>query len=150
MLTGTTLTKPSLRLHTMTVSSTSGIQRLMHLHRNIRNPTFTKLMNCCTHQNKHQGRTSHKIRYSAVNSSQKKRWICQLPLVRLNECCFVYIPDYVVAKSHSIVCLFIICANNSHIHIKTLNYTTNTPACFGVSAPSSGSYDIAFDKVIKY
>jgi hypothetical protein len=90
MSTGTTLTKPSLRLHMMTVSSTSGIQRLMLLHRNLRNLTFTKLMNCCTHQNKQQSRTSRNIRYSAVNSSQKKRWICQLPLVRLNKCCCVY------------------------------------------------------------
>jgi hypothetical protein len=30
-----------------------------------------------------------------------------------------------------------------------LNYITNTPICIGASAPSSGSFDIAFAKVIK-
>jgi hypothetical protein len=120
MSTGTTLTKPSLRLRTMTVSSTSGIQRLIHLHRNLRNQTFTKLMNCCTHRNKHQGRISRNIQFSAVSSSQKKRWICQLPLVRLNECCFVYTTYCVVARSNSIFCLFITCTNNYHIHITYL------------------------------
>ena len=102
MSAGTTLMKPSLRLHTMTVSSTSGIQRLTQLHRNLRNPTFTKLMNCCTHQNRHKSRIFRNIQYSAVSSSQKKRWISQLPLVRLNECRFVYIPDCVAGRSHSI------------------------------------------------
>jgi hypothetical protein len=96
MSTGTTLTRPSLHLHMMTVSSTSGIQRLMHLHRNLRNLTFAKLMNCCTRRNKHKSRISRNIRYSAANSSQKQRWIYQLPLVRLNGCCFVYILDCVI------------------------------------------------------
>jgi hypothetical protein len=31
-----------------------------------------------------------------------------------------------------------------------LNYTANTPTCFGASALSSGNFDIAFAKVIKY
>jgi len=29
-------------------------------------------------------------------------------------------------------------------------YVTNAPKCFGASAPSSGSFDIAFAKLIKY
>jgi len=33
---------------------------------------------------------------------------------------------------------------------KTLNYITNAPTCFGTSAPSSGSFNIASLKVIKY
>jgi hypothetical protein len=36
------------------------------------------------------------------------------------------------------------------IYIKILNYITNAPTRFGVSAPSSGSFDIVFAKVIKY
>jgi len=36
-----------------------------------------------------------------------------------------------------------------HIYI-VLNYITNAPTCLGASAPSSGSFDIAFAKVIKY
>ena len=39
---------------------------------------------------------------------------------------------------------------NAHICITTLNYITDTPTCFGASAPSSGRFDIAFAKVIKY
>jgi hypothetical protein len=30
------------------------------------------------------------------------------------------------------------------------NYITNVPTCFGASAPSSGSFDIALPKVTKY
>ena len=107
--------KPSHPLHTMTVSSTSGIRRLMHLHRNLKNPAFAKLMNCCTHQNKRQSRISRNIRYSAVGSSQKKRWICQLPLVSLNERCFVYIMDRVVAGSGSIFCITVHQPVPSHV-----------------------------------
>jgi SUMO ligase MMS21 Smc5/6 complex component len=39
---------------------------------------------------------------------------------------------------------------HTHIYIKILNYITNAPTCFGASAPSSGSFDVAFVKVIKY
>ena len=40
---------------------------------------------------------------------------------------------------------------HTHINIyKILNYTTNSPTCFGTSAPSSGRFDIAFAEVIKY
>jgi len=35
-------------------------------------------------------------------------------------------------------------------HIKILYYVTNTPTCFGAFAPSVGSFDSAFAKVIKY
>ena len=103
MLTGMTLTKPSLHLHTMTVSSTSGTQRPIHLHRNIKNLTFAKLMNFCTHQNKQRNRISRNIRYSAVNSSQKKIWICLLLLVSLSECCFVYMTDSVIVMTSVVV-----------------------------------------------
>jgi len=37
-----------------------------------------------------------------------------------------------------------------YIHIYILNYITNAATCFDISAPSSGSFDIAFAKVIKY
>jgi hypothetical protein len=37
-----------------------------------------------------------------------------------------------------------------YIYIKVLNYITNAPTCFSSSAPSSGSFDIAFAEVIKY
>jgi len=37
-----------------------------------------------------------------------------------------------------------------YIYIKTLNYITNAPTCFGVAAPFSGRFDIVFAKVIKY
>ena len=37
-----------------------------------------------------------------------------------------------------------------HIYITILNYTTNSPTCFGASAPSSGSFDIVFTKVKKH
>jgi hypothetical protein len=37
-----------------------------------------------------------------------------------------------------------------YIYIKILNYVTNSPTCVGVSAPSSGSFDIAFAKLIKH
>jgi len=41
---------------------------------------------------------------------------------------------------------------HTHIYIciKILNYITNAPTCFGAIAPSSGSFDIAFGKVMKY
>jgi len=38
---------------------------------------------------------------------------------------------------------------DTHIYIKTLNYITNAPTCFAVSAPSPGSFDIAFDESYK-
>jgi hypothetical protein len=34
-----------------------------------------------------------------------------------------------------------------YIYITTLNYITNAPTCFGASAPSAGSFDIAFVKL---
>ena len=37
-----------------------------------------------------------------------------------------------------------------YIYITILNNTTDAPTCFGVSASSAGSFDIAFAKVIKY
>ena len=37
-----------------------------------------------------------------------------------------------------------------YIYIYILNYITNAPTCFGACAPSSGSFDIVFDKVIKH
>jgi len=37
-----------------------------------------------------------------------------------------------------------------YIYIKILNYITNAPTCFSASAPSSGSFDIVFAKIIKY
>jgi len=120
MSTGTTLTRHSLRLRTMTVSSISDIQRPMHLHRNLRNRTFTKRMNCCTRQNTHRSRISLNIRYSAVNSSQKKRWICRFPLVRLNKFCCVYIKSCVLALSVCSVCLLFvptIAHTHTHTHI---------------------------------
>ena len=53
------------------------------------------------------------------------------------------------------VCLFV--PTNTHTHTHTHNiytepfhYNTDAPTCFGSSAPSSGSFDIAFDEVIKY
>jgi hypothetical protein len=41
---------------------------------------------------------------------------------------------------------------NVHTFIKILNYITKRSfsTCFGASAPSSGSSDTAFPKVIKY
>jgi len=38
----------------------------------------------------------------------------------------------------------------SNLYIKILNYVTLAPTCLGASAPSSGSCDIAFAKVMKY
>jgi hypothetical protein len=35
-----------------------------------------------------------------------------------------------------------------HIYTKVLSYITNAPLCFSTSAPSSGSFDISFAKVI--
>jgi hypothetical protein len=46
--------------------------------------------------------------------------------------------------------LFIFLPTNVHIYIEILNYITNAPTCFGASAPSYGSFHIAFAKVIKY
>ena len=37
-----------------------------------------------------------------------------------------------------------------YAYIEILNYITNAPTCFSASAPSSGSFDIAFVKVIRY
>ena len=37
-----------------------------------------------------------------------------------------------------------------YIYIYILNYITNDPTCFDASAPSSGSFDIEFSKVIDY
>jgi len=38
-----------------------------------------------------------------------------------------------------------------YIYIKILlHYITNAPTCFGTSVPPSGSFNIVFDKVIKY
>jgi len=71
-----------------------------------------------------------------------------------------------VTKTHKIfLCFYVHTVNvyslfvptNAHTHtqthicvyIKTLNYIINAPTCFGASALSSGSYDIAFAKVIK-
>ena len=39
---------------------------------------------------------------------------------------------------------------HTHICIKISSYITYAPTCFGASAPSSRSFDIAFAKVIKY
>ena len=39
---------------------------------------------------------------------------------------------------------------NKFVYINILNYITNCPTCFGVLAPSSGSFDVAFAKVMKY
>jgi len=36
------------------------------------------------------------------------------------------------------------------MYFKISNYITDTPTCFGASAPSSRSFDIVFVKVIKY
>jgi hypothetical protein len=38
----------------------------------------------------------------------------------------------------------------THFNKYILNYITNAPTCFGASAPSAGSCDIAFAKVTKY
>jgi hypothetical protein len=48
--------------------------------------------------------------------------------------------------------IFIICYlyQQMHIYIKILNYITNAPTYFSSSTPPSGSFDIAFDKVMKY
>jgi hypothetical protein len=52
------------------------------------------------------------------------------------------------------VLLFIIYYLYQQMHIdiyfKILNCITNAPTCFDASAPSYGSFDIAFAKVIKY
>ena len=37
-----------------------------------------------------------------------------------------------------------------YIYIKIFNYIESASTYFGASAPSSGSFDIAFDKVINY
>ena len=37
-----------------------------------------------------------------------------------------------------------------YIYIKILNCVTDAPTCFGASAPSSGSFEFVFAKVIKY
>ena len=34
--------------------------------------------------------------------------------------------------------------------MKILNFVTNAPTCFGAFAPSSGRFDVAFAKVVKY
>jgi len=51
------------------------------------------------------------------------------------------------------LCIFIVyylfVPTNAHIYIKISNYITNASTCSDVSAPSSGSFDIAFAKVIK-
>ena len=36
------------------------------------------------------------------------------------------------------------------VYITALNYITNAPTCFNASAPSSGSFDIAFAEVKQY
>jgi hypothetical protein len=36
-----------------------------------------------------------------------------------------------------------------YIYVKILIYITNAPTCFGASAPSSWSFDIAFAEGIK-
>jgi hypothetical protein len=47
-------------------------------------------------------------------------------------------------------CLFVPTNAYIYTYIKILNYITNAPKCFGAYAPSSGSFDIAFAKVINY
>jgi hypothetical protein len=37
----------------------------------------------------------------------------------------------------------------TNAYIKILNYITSASTYFGASAPSSGTFDIAFDKVIR-
>jgi len=37
-----------------------------------------------------------------------------------------------------------------YIYIRISNYITKAPTCFGASAPSSGSFDNAFAKVVRY
>ena len=39
---------------------------------------------------------------------------------------------------------------HTHTHTHISNYITNVPTCFGASAPSAGSFDIAFATVVKY
>jgi len=39
---------------------------------------------------------------------------------------------------------------HTHIYIYIYNYITNTATYFGASGPSSGSFRIAFGKVIKF
>jgi len=39
---------------------------------------------------------------------------------------------------------------NAYIHIKILNYITGAPTGFGAFAQSSGSFDTAYAKVIRY
>ena len=55
-----------------------------------------------------------------------------------------------MARSNT--CIFIlstICTNKcTNIYFKILNYITDAPTCFDASAQSSGSFDIAFGKVI--
>jgi hypothetical protein len=57
-----------------------------------------------------------------------------------------------VLVKHDNKLLFIVCTNKYtyDVYNKISNYITNAPTCFGASALSSGSFDIAFAKVIKY
>jgi len=50
-------------------------------------------------------------------------------------------------KSLFIVYLLFV-LTNTYTHIKILNYITSAPTGFSVSAPPSGSFDIAFAKGI--
>jgi hypothetical protein len=57
--------------------------------------------------------------------------------------------------THRTFLLFIICINkcthtHMYIHTKIPNYITDAATCFSTSAPSSGSFDIAFAEVINY
>ena len=54
-----------------------------------------------------------------------------------------------------IACIFIVyyllvVLTNVYIFIKILNHITNAPTRFGAPTPPSGSFDIAFTKVINY
>jgi len=52
----------------------------------------------------------------------------------------LFVPTNAHINTHTYIC----------IYIKTSNYITKAPICFGASASSSRSFDIAFAKVIKY
>jgi len=55
---------------------------------------------------------------------------------------------YYLHTVHFNVNYLLFVTTNAHIHIKILDNITNAPTCFGASALSSGSFDIAFAKVI--
>jgi hypothetical protein len=76
----------------------------------------------------------------------------QLEKLVISTCVGMYTKRCVAYQTQTFPCTFylLFICTNKYIYIKILNYITNASTCFGVSALFSGSFDIAFAKVIKY